>query len=69
MRSSADVRQELRGVRNITFGAALKCPQRYAGEQTTLAEYRQSIGQLAHVRQGRKFSHDEMNERWLAAWY
>jgi len=37
--------------------------QRYAGAQTGPEEYAQLMKRLGHVRSGRKFSRDEMNER------
>jgi len=36
---------------------------RYAGTQTTSAEYRQLMEQLAHVKFDRKSTRDEMNQR------
>jgi hypothetical protein len=37
--------------------------QRYAGAETGPQEYAQLMKRLGHVRSGRKFSRDEMNER------
>ena len=37
--------------------------QRYAGAETGPEEYAQLMKRLGHVRSGRKFSRDEMNER------
>src|SRR6266481_1337873 len=37
--------------------------ERYSGGRPTAEEYRQIMGQLRHVRAGRKFTRDEMNER------
>jgi hypothetical protein len=36
---------------------------RYAGTQTTAAEYRQLMQRLSHVKFDRKFTRDEMNQR------
>lgn len=36
---------------------------RYAGGRPTAAEYQQIMSQLRHVRAGRKFTREEMNER------
>src|SRR5579872_209797 len=37
--------------------------ERYSGGRPTAAEYRQIMGQLRHVRPGRKFTREEMNQR------
>lgn len=37
--------------------------QRYAGVETGREEYAQLMKRLGHVRSGRSFSRDEMNER------
>lgn len=37
--------------------------QRYAGAETGPEEYTQLMKRLSHVRSGRSFSRDEMNER------
>jgi hypothetical protein len=37
--------------------------QRYAGAETGREEYAQLMKRLAHVRSGRSFSRDDMNER------
>jgi len=37
--------------------------QRYAGAETGREEYAQLMKRLGHVRSGRRFSRDEMNER------
>jgi hypothetical protein len=36
---------------------------RYAGAQTTAQEYQQLMKRLRHVRSGRHFSREELNER------
>jgi hypothetical protein len=37
--------------------------QRYAGTETSRQEYAQLMKRLGHVRSGRSFSRDEINER------
>ena len=37
--------------------------ERYSGGRSTAAEYLQIMDQLRHVRAGREFTRDEMNER------
>jgi hypothetical protein len=37
--------------------------ERYSGGRPTAAEYRQIMGELRHVRPGRKFTREEMNQR------
>jgi len=37
--------------------------ERYSGGRPTAAEYRQIMSQLRHVRPGRKFTREEMNQR------
>jgi hypothetical protein len=37
--------------------------ERYSGGRPTAEEYRRMMGQLGHVRAGRKFTREEMNER------
>jgi len=36
---------------------------RYVGREDIVEKYRELMGRLAHVRAGRKFTREEMNER------
>ena len=50
--------------RRTTLNAAFReWLERYSGGRPTAAEYRQIMGQLRHVRPGRKFTREEMNQR------